>query len=191
MVGLNKSQGQINSLDTRVNDLSTDVAGREPAFAGGTTLEYFRGDKTFVTLDTSVVPENTNLYFNDSRAQTAAVVNSTAGTQTNQAPSVAAVNSAITNATSSANLTHSLDEAYNDGSSVTVDSTDLTINLTGTQDFNVQDNGSPAFTVTDGGNVGIGTINPTSLLEVNAGITGDAILKIIACLLYTSPSPRD
>jgi hypothetical protein len=37
----------------------------------------------------------TNLYFTNTRAQTAAVVNSLGGTQTNQAPSVASVNSAL------------------------------------------------------------------------------------------------
>jgi alpha-tubulin suppressor-like RCC1 family protein len=35
---------------------------------GGTTLQYFRGDKTLATLNTSVVPENTNLYFTNARA---------------------------------------------------------------------------------------------------------------------------
>jgi hypothetical protein len=35
---------------------------------GGTTLQYYRGDKTLATLNTSVVPENTNLYFTNARA---------------------------------------------------------------------------------------------------------------------------
>jgi hypothetical protein len=35
---------------------------------GGTTLQYFRGDKTLAILNTSVVPENTNLYFTNARA---------------------------------------------------------------------------------------------------------------------------
>ncbi|MFG1503883.1 tail fiber domain-containing protein [Halobacteriovorax sp. ZH5_bin.2] len=42
-------------------------------------------------LDTDDVAEASNLYFTDTRAQTAAVVNSTAGSETTQAPSVSAV----------------------------------------------------------------------------------------------------
>ncbi len=49
-----------------------------------------------VVLDTDDVDEgSTNLYFEAGRAQTAAVVNSLAGTETVQAPSVAAVNTAL------------------------------------------------------------------------------------------------
>lgn len=42
---------------------------KQPLIAAGTTLQYFRGDKTFQTLDTLVVPENTNLYFTTARAR--------------------------------------------------------------------------------------------------------------------------
>jgi len=41
---------------------------KEPAIASGTTSEYWRGDKSFQTLNTSVVPELTNLYFTNARA---------------------------------------------------------------------------------------------------------------------------
>jgi hypothetical protein len=37
----------------------------------GTTAQYFRGDKTFQTLDTLAVPENTNLYYTQTRFNTA------------------------------------------------------------------------------------------------------------------------
>ena len=40
---------------------------KEPAIALGNALQYFRGDKTWQTLDTSVVPENGNLYYTDAR----------------------------------------------------------------------------------------------------------------------------
>lgn len=42
-------------------------SSKEPAIASGTTAQYWRGDKTFHTLDTSVVPENGNLYFTTGR----------------------------------------------------------------------------------------------------------------------------
>jgi hypothetical protein len=42
---------------------------KENAITAGTTAQYFRGDKTFQTLNTSVVPEGTNLYYTDGRAR--------------------------------------------------------------------------------------------------------------------------
>lgn len=54
---------------------------KEPAIATQATTKYFRGDKTFVTLDTSIVPENANLYYTDARAIAAPI---TAPTLTNE-----------------------------------------------------------------------------------------------------------
>ncbi len=42
---------------------------QEPAIAVGTSLQYWRGDKTMQTLDTLAVTENTNLYFTTARAR--------------------------------------------------------------------------------------------------------------------------
>lgn len=47
------------------------------------------------SLDTDDIAEGTALYFTDSRAKTAAVLNTLAGSETDQAPSVSAVNSAL------------------------------------------------------------------------------------------------
>jgi hypothetical protein len=44
---------------------------KQPLIVAGTTSQYYRGDKTFQTLDTSVVTEGTNLYFTDARARAA------------------------------------------------------------------------------------------------------------------------
>jgi hypothetical protein len=44
---------------------------KENAITAGTTAQYWRGDKTFQTLNTSVVPEGTNLYFTNARARSA------------------------------------------------------------------------------------------------------------------------
>ena len=52
---------------------------KEPAITAGTTAQYWRGDKTWQTLNTSVVPENTNLYYTDARAR-AAISLTTTGT---------------------------------------------------------------------------------------------------------------
>jgi len=48
------------------------------------------GESGVVSLNSSEIPESGNLYFTDTRAKTAAVVNSSAGSQTDQAMSVAA-----------------------------------------------------------------------------------------------------
>jgi hypothetical protein len=40
---------------------------KQPLITAGTTAQYYRGDKTFQTLDTLAVPENTNLYYTEGR----------------------------------------------------------------------------------------------------------------------------
>jgi fibronectin-binding autotransporter adhesin len=76
--------------------------------------------------------------------------------------------------------TQDMDDVYNNGSSVTVDTTDVVYNLTGTNSFQVQNGGSQALTVTSSGFVGIGSENPESPLvvsangNVNLDIVGDA-----------------
>jgi hypothetical protein len=64
----------ISNATTSQNGLltSTDWAtfnSKEPAITSGTSLQYYRGDKSFQTLNTSIVPELTNLYYTDVRAR--------------------------------------------------------------------------------------------------------------------------
>ena len=47
----------------------TTFNSKEPAITAGTTLQYYRGDKTFQTLDTSVVPENGSVYFTEPKVR--------------------------------------------------------------------------------------------------------------------------
>lgn len=54
---------------TKINGLSTSLAAKEPSITAGTTAQFFRGDKSWATLDTAAVPENTNLYYTDARAR--------------------------------------------------------------------------------------------------------------------------
>lgn len=44
---------------------------KQPLIAAGTTAQYYRGDKTFQTLNTTAVAEGTNLYYTDARARAA------------------------------------------------------------------------------------------------------------------------
>jgi hypothetical protein len=46
---------------------AASIATKEPSITAGTTLQYWRGDKTFQTLNTAVVPELTNLYYTNAR----------------------------------------------------------------------------------------------------------------------------
>jgi hypothetical protein len=41
---------------------------KQGSIAAGTTAQYYRGDKSWQTLDSSIVPENVNLYFTNARA---------------------------------------------------------------------------------------------------------------------------
>ncbi len=69
----------------------------------------------------------------------------------------------------------SMDTAYDGGSSVTVDTTDVTFNLTSTNDFLIQDNGSETFRVTDTGTIGLGVAAPVSArLDVSGNAPGSS-----------------
>lgn len=68
---------------------------KEPAIAAGTVADYYRGDKTMQVLDTLAVAENTNLYFTDARARTAAVADAINNGTTTIAPSQNAVFDAL------------------------------------------------------------------------------------------------
>lgn len=60
-----------SSVQTKLDSLGTSIGGKEPAITAGTTAQYWRGDKTWQTLNTTNVPEGSNLYFTSGRAQSA------------------------------------------------------------------------------------------------------------------------
>jgi len=79
--------------------------GKEPAIAAGTALQYWRGDKTFQILNTSVVPEGTNLYYTDARVNALITVKENTANKQNSLttdgtgikfPTVDAVNTGLT-----------------------------------------------------------------------------------------------
>lgn len=59
--------GSITGTLSAQTDLQAALNAKENSITVGTTLQYWRGDKTFQTLDTSVVTENGNLYFTNAR----------------------------------------------------------------------------------------------------------------------------
>ena len=64
----------------------TTFNGKENAITAGTTAQYYRGDKTFQTLNTAAVPELTNLYYTEARVNA----------NTNVAANTAARHAAVT-----------------------------------------------------------------------------------------------
>jgi hypothetical protein len=74
------NRGALSSADW------TTFNNKENAITAGTTAQYFRGDKTFQTLNTSVVPELTNLYYTEARVNA----------NTNVAANTAARHNAVT-----------------------------------------------------------------------------------------------
>jgi hypothetical protein len=53
---------------SKIANLTTDLAGKEAAVTAGTTAQFYRGDKTWQILNTNAVSEATNLYFTNARA---------------------------------------------------------------------------------------------------------------------------
>jgi hypothetical protein len=63
--------GAITGTLSNQTDLQSALNAKEPTITAGTTLQYWRGDKSWQTLNTTIVPEGTNLYFTDTRARAA------------------------------------------------------------------------------------------------------------------------
>lgn len=88
------SSGLTSTLGSYVTttSLTSGLASKENIITSGTTAQYWRGDKTWQTLNTSVISEGTNLYYTDTRARasnsagTGISYNSTTGVITNSAP---------------------------------------------------------------------------------------------------------
>lgn len=85
----------LNSLDTTHSPSSSVVANqlsfREPTIVAGTAGQYWRGDKTWQTLNTDVVSEGTAQYFTAQRVRDAAIVQTVTDGDTTHAPSADAV----------------------------------------------------------------------------------------------------
>jgi hypothetical protein len=75
LTGLNPSlSGTMLATDSLIEGLSKvqyQLNNKEGLITAGTTAQYWRGDKTWQTLNTSVVPEGTNLYYTDARSRSA------------------------------------------------------------------------------------------------------------------------
>ena len=63
--------GSAAIAQSKIANLAADLAGKEPSITSGTSSQYYRGDKTWQTLDTAAVTEGSRLYFTYSRAREA------------------------------------------------------------------------------------------------------------------------
>ncbi len=59
---------ELGYLSGAGSNIQTQLNGKEQMVAAGLTTQYYRGNKTWATLDTAAVPENGNLYFTNTRA---------------------------------------------------------------------------------------------------------------------------
>jgi formylglycine-generating enzyme required for sulfatase activity len=65
--GANTALAATDTVLQGMQKLEGQIGSKQGTITAGSTAQYYRGDKTFVTLDSSVVPENTNLYFTNAR----------------------------------------------------------------------------------------------------------------------------
>ena len=142
--------GKLNLIDgdipqAKVNGLITALGGKEPTITAGTTAQYWRGDKSWQTLNTNAVPEGTNLYFLDSRVRGALM----SGYATGLATPVAATD----------NLLEALGKLEGQ-----IIANKTTFDSTGQW----SKNGTSVYYT--GGNVGIGTSTPMEKLHINGDL---------------------
>lgn len=143
VTGINLSSIQI--AEFQVTNLTYDLGNKQPTIVPGTTLQYYRGDKTFQTLNTSVVPESGSLYYTNARtiASTLTGFVAGAGTVTSADSVLSALQKISGNAATSVSGTANYIPQF---------ATATTLS------------NSPIYN--SSGNIGIGTIAPVSKLSI-------------------------
>lgn len=138
--------GTITGTFSSQTDAYNLVQSKEPTIAGGTTAQYWRGDKSWQTLNTDAVPEGSNPYFTTARARASL----SAGTGIGYNSTTGVITSTITQA---------------DGSETKLSAgTNITITGTGTPS-------SPYIVSTTGG----GTVTSVGLASTDLSVTGSPI----------------
>lgn len=81
-VGSNATVASTDTILAAFGKTQAQINAKENTITAGTTGQYWRGDKSWQTLDSSVVTENTNLYFTNARAIGATLTGYTSGAGT-------------------------------------------------------------------------------------------------------------
>jgi hypothetical protein len=138
---------------SKIANLTTDLAAKEPTIAAGTTTQYWSGNKTWQELTTTAVTEGTRLYFTEPRVRSTPLTGYAVGTAI---PLVA---------------TDTLMEGLGKLEAQII-ANDAAFDNTGQWSKNASD------IYYNTGNVGIGTTTPTEKLDVNGTVaTGTRILS--------------
>lgn len=72
--GITASTAELNFVDGVTSAIQTQLNAKEGSISAGTSAQYWRGDKTFQTLNTAAVPESGNLYYTQGRFDAAFAV---------------------------------------------------------------------------------------------------------------------
>jgi hypothetical protein len=153
--------GNIAGTITNQADLMALINARELAITSGTTAQYWRGDKTFQTLNTAVVPESGNLYYTQGRFDSALAAKSTTNLAegSNLYYTQARFNSALA-AKSTSDLAEGSNLYYTDGRFDTRLATKSTSNLAeGSNLYYTQGRFDSAFTAKDSDDLNEGVTN--------------------------------
>jgi hypothetical protein len=100
----NVSSSEIAFVSGVSSPIQDQINSKQNEITAGTNSQYFRGDKSFQELNTSVVPESGNLYFTEVRARNATVSDSITNGVIDVAPSQNAVFDALTGKADSSHL---------------------------------------------------------------------------------------
>jgi hypothetical protein len=113
-----------NNLQNDLTYQSGLLNGKENTITAGTSSQYWRGDKTFQTLNTTAVTEGTNLYFTSARARSS--VSATAPLIYNSTTGVFGMN--LANSTTNGYLSSTDWNTFNNKSSGYIAGTGISLN---------------------------------------------------------------